>query len=113
MDFWARLDTIISTSRMVVDRPTGSRHPRYPSIQYPIDYGYLDGVGSSDGGDLDVWRGSLPSPDLVGIVCTSDTLKRDSEVKMLLGCTDKEVEAIERFHTNEYMSCLIVRRPEH
>ena len=112
MDFWGRLESIISTSRMVIDRPAGSRHPRHPSIEYPINYGFLEGVGSSDGGDLDVWRGTASSPDLVGIVCTSDSLKQDSEVKLLLGCTDDEVDAVERFHTNEYMSCIVVRRPE-
>ena len=75
---------------------------------HPLDYGYLKGTSSNDGNELDVWCGSMPENDLVA--CTVDSLKCDAELKLLLGCTAHEVRAVEEFHSNEYMSCVVVPR---
>jgi inorganic pyrophosphatase len=40
-DFWQALDSLISMSEIVIDRPRGTTHPRYPDFIYPLDYGYL------------------------------------------------------------------------
>jgi hypothetical protein len=58
-DFWDFLERLVASSRPVVDRPKGSRHPRYPALVYPLDYGYLEGTQAMDGGGVDFWRGSL------------------------------------------------------
>ena len=34
---------------VTVDRPLGSRHPRYPNTVYPINYGFVEGVAAKDG----------------------------------------------------------------
>ena len=52
--FWERLDALLAQSRIVIDRPRGSHHPRFPQIVYEIDYGYLDGTTSADGEGVDV-----------------------------------------------------------
>ena len=41
--FWIYLDELIAQSKIIIDRPKGSVHPRYPQIVYELDYGYLDG----------------------------------------------------------------------
>jgi inorganic pyrophosphatase len=110
MDFWQRLEQITESANIVIDRPRGSHHPRFPNIEYPLDYGFLEGVGSSDGNDLDVWCGSLEPRSVVGIVCTADSMKCDGEFKVLLGCSGSEIETIRRFHDSQYMSCVVVRR---
>jgi hypothetical protein len=56
--FWRALDALVAASAVVVDRPRGSRHPRYPERTYPLDYGFLDGTRSGDGAGVDVWLGS-------------------------------------------------------
>ena len=38
----------------VIDRPAGSRHPRYPDMIYPVNYGYVQGVFAGDGLEQDV-----------------------------------------------------------
>ncbi len=50
---------LIVTNSLVIDRPKGSSHPRYPHVIYPLDYGYLENTTSSDGDGIDVWLGSL------------------------------------------------------
>lgn len=32
-----------------MDRPLGSSHPEYPSLVYPVNYGYVDGITAPDG----------------------------------------------------------------
>ena len=111
MDFWTRFDRLLASNEIVIDRPKGARHPRYAEVVYPLDYGYLRGTSGGDGNEIDVWRGSMTALQLVGVVCTVDTLKRDAEVKLLVGCTDDEIEAVDRFHNeNEYMSGIVVIR---
>ena len=109
-DFWTRIDQLIAANEVVLDRPRGSRHPRYPDIVYPLDYGYLEATAGGDGNEIDVWRGSMQEGRLVGIVCTIDISKRDTEVKLLIGCTPDEVETVFRFHNNDYMSAIVIQR---
>ena len=110
LDFWQRLDHLLRAGKVVIDRPAGSRHPRYRDIVYPLDYGHLEGVLGGDGNPIDVWVGACDDRDLVGIVCSVDTMKRHGEYKLLLGCTETEAARIQAFDTNEYMSCVVLHR---
>ncbi|MFC1952508.1 inorganic pyrophosphatase [Chloroflexota bacterium] len=111
MDFWTRLDNLIASHKIVIDRPKGSRHPRYPELVYPLDYGYLAETSGGDGNEIDVWRGSLKDSLLVAVACTVDTRKGDTELKLLIDCTDSDVDIIYRFHNeNQYMSGIIIKR---
>lgn len=38
-----------------IDRPIGSRHPKYPELIYPINYGYVEGVMGGDGMEQDAY----------------------------------------------------------
>jgi inorganic pyrophosphatase len=108
--FWERLETLIASSEIVIDRPRGSSHPRYPAIVYPLDYGYLRGTSSGDGDGIDVWRGSLPNAELDAAVCTVDVMKRDAEIKLLIGCTETEKQIVLDFLNSEYMSAVLIER---
>jgi inorganic pyrophosphatase len=109
--FWEAIDTLVSESQIVVDRPKGVHHPRFPSIVYPVDYGYLNNTASMDGTGIDVWVGSAPSRTVDAIICTIDLMKKDSEVKFLIGCTPEEKELIYDFHNqSEHMKGLLITR---
>ena len=71
-DFWHKLDMLVESAALVIDRPKGCRHPRFPDLVYPLDYGYLQGTSAVDGEGVDVWRGSDPAGALEAIVCTVD-----------------------------------------
>lgn len=110
--FWRHLDELVASSEIVVDRPAGSRHPRFPDFVYPHDYGYLAGTRGGDGAGVDLWIGSDPDRRLVGVVVTADLEKRDAEVKLLLGCTPGEVRAIHAVHDHGAQAgALFLRRP--
>lgn len=48
--------------RVVVDRPLGSVHPRFPSLRYPVNYGYVPGVFSGDGEEQDAYLIGVTRP---------------------------------------------------
>ena len=108
--FWRRLDALVMAGEIVVDRPRGSAHPRYPEFTYPLDYGYLAGTASTDGSGVDVWLGSLPHRDVTAVAITVDLVKRDVELKLLCGCAPDEIDRIEQVHQTGDQMALILRR---
>lgn len=109
-EFWYYLDQLVTTSRVVIDRPRGSTHPRYPTIVYPLDYGYLEGTTASDGAGVDVWVGAGGVGPVQGVLCTVDLLKRDTEVKILMGCSDDELQQVLALTNGNAMRGILVRR---
>jgi len=110
-DFWSAIDFLIAQSEIVIDRPKGTRHPRFESIIYPMDYGYLKGTASMDGGGIDVCKGSQWETTCDALICTVDLYKRDSEIKILIGCTEEEKATIMRFYNESpYMKGVMIRR---
>ena len=108
--FWSALDRLVSESKIAIDRPKGSRHPKYPDFIYPVDYGYLDNTSSMDGGGIDIWRGT-DGDCINAIICTVDLTKKDSEIKILIGCTEAEKQLVMGVHNNnESMKGILIRR---
>jgi inorganic pyrophosphatase len=109
--FWEAIDILVNDSRVVIDRPKGTSHPRFPAMIYPADYGYLENTTSPDGGGIDVYRGTDPVGKVDALICTVDRVKRDSEIKILIGCTPEEKRIILDFHNNsEYMKAILIER---
>ena len=108
--FWSALDTLVRQSEIVIDRPRGSAHPRYPDFVYPVDYGYLKSTASMDGGGIDVWLGTGDG-GVNAVICIVDLLKKDSEIKILIGCTREETAAIyEKHNDSECMKGILIPR---
>lgn len=57
-EFWNALDKLVENADIVIDRPKGTTHPRFPDFVYQVDYGYLKETTSMDGGGIDVWVGT-------------------------------------------------------
>ena len=109
-DFWLALDRLVDTSTPIVDRPRGSPHLEYPSLRYPLDYGYLQGTRASDGDGIDFWIGSLPRTPVTAIILTVDLEKRDAEFKLLLGCTGDEARMVLDMHNRGSQAGILVTR---
>jgi len=109
-NFWQHLVSLVELSEFIVDRAQGSPHPRYPESVYPLDYGHLAGTSASDASEIDVWRGSRDDARVDAVLCTVDLVKRDAEVKVLLGCTPADQESILAFHRSQGMGALLIPR---
>ena len=109
-DFWNALDELVNNSEIVIDRPKGTHHPKYSNYIYKVDYGYLQNTSSMDGAGIDVWVGSAEKK-IDAIICTVDLMKKDSEIKILIGCTEEEKAIVYETHNEtEYMKGILVRR---
>ena len=109
-EFWNALDELVNNADIVIDRPKGTPHPSFPDFIYKVDYGYLKETTSMEGGGIDVWVGT-GDKKIDAIMCIVDLKKKDSEIKILIGCTEKEKQIIYQTHNEtEYMKGILIRR---
>lgn len=87
---WNAWAECIATRGLTIDRPACTAHPDYPSIVYPLDYGYINDTIGADGAPIDVFvgKGNL---GLVGALLTQDHRQEDQEMKLLYDCTPPEI----------------------
>jgi inorganic pyrophosphatase len=113
--FWAFVNELVEASEIEIDRPRGSQHPHHPLVVYPLDYGYLKNTRSGDQAGIDVWIGRHAEREVTAVVCTIDLDKSDAEIKILIGCTDKDIVEIMNFHNQGAQSALLIQRnsPKH
>lgn len=108
--FFLTLEQLIEQNGINIDRPKGSSHPRFPDLIYLLDYGYINGTKSQDGDCIDLVKGDDSTLKVVGIVCTVDTVKKDSEVKVLFNCTEGNIKTAMVMFNNHAMKGILLRR---
>ena len=110
-EFWEYLNKLVRENEIIIDRPKGTRHPKFNDMVYELDYGYIKNTKAMDGNEIDVFKGSLHNKNVNKIICTVDLLKKDIEIKILIGCTVSEIEKAYNFLNNsEYMRALIIEK---
>lgn len=110
-DFWEALDKLAEQSQIVIDRPKGTAHPKFPDFIYKVDYGYLENTSSMDGAGIDVYVGTKETKSIDSVMCIIDLMKKDSEIKILIGCTEEEKEIIYKTHNEtQYMKGILIER---
>ena len=109
-DFWKVLEELVNDSEIIIDRPKGTAHPKYPNFIYKVDCGYLKETSSMDGGGIDVWVGS-GEKQIDAIICIVDLIKKDSEIQILIGCTEEEKDIVYKTHNETpFMKGILIRR---
>ncbi len=109
-DFWNAIEALVDGSEIIIDRPKGSAHPKYPDFIYRVDYGYLKDTASMDGEGIDVWVGTN-GKTVDAVICIVDLIKRDSEIKILIGCTEEEKAIVYETHNETpHMKGIFIRR---
>jgi inorganic pyrophosphatase len=109
-DLWQTLEQQIQENGIKIDRPKGKAHPRFPQLIYPIDYGYIPHTKSADGEGIDVFLGTSEMKQIVGLICTFDAIKKDSEIKILYACLETEIQMAMAMLSHSLMYALLVRR---
>lgn len=111
LEFWKLLDELVNNSEIVIDRPKETAHPKFPNFIYKVDYGYLKDTASMDGDGIDVWVGSKEEKSVDAVICIVDMMKRDSEIKILIGCTDEETALVYETHNEtDSMKGILIQR---
>jgi inorganic pyrophosphatase len=81
-EFWEYLNKLVMENEIIIDRPKGTKHPKYSDIVYELDYGYIKNTKAIDGDEIDVFKGSLQNKNVNTIICTIDLLKHDIEISV-------------------------------
>lgn len=109
--FWQKIDTLYFSSSVTITQAAGSVHPKYSNLIYPVDYGYLKDTLSPDQQGIAMYKGSLSTHQVTTMIVAVDILNKDIEVKLLVGCTAEQEEAILRFvNQTEYQKTVLIRR---
>ena len=109
--FWQKLDTLYLSSKLVIDRPKNTCHYKYSNLIYPVDYGYLTDTTSTYQSPIDVFKGSIRTSKVQSVIVSADILKKDCEVKLLVGCSDEEVHDILVFlNQTEFQKAVLLNR---
>lgn len=99
---------------VTIDRPLGSKHPRYDSI-YPLNYGYIEGVKAPDGHYLDAYvlGFSKPMKKFRGKCIAVIQREDDDDDKLIVvpeGMTFSDDEIIKlTFFQEKYFKSKVVR----
>ncbi|MEF2277927.1 inorganic diphosphatase [Deinococcus sp. YIM 134068] len=100
--------------RVVVDRPLGSVHPRWPDLVYPVNYGELPGTMSGDGAPIDVYLLGWTEPvrEAEGVVVAVILRTDDVEDKLIVAregttWTDAEIMGAVFFQERFFDSRLV------
>ena len=109
------LDFLGKAVEVVMDRPMGSRHPRY-GFAYPVNYGYVPGTRSADGEELDAYVLGVDRP-LASFrgVCIAVTKRLDDDDDKLvvvpqgIDIDDESIRAQTNFQ-EQYFTSRIERR---
>ena len=108
----SNMDTYLGqTVHIKIDRPIGSRHPKYPDLVYPVNYGYLPGCPGGDGEEQDVYLLGVDAPvteytaKVIAVVYREDD-EEDKLVAAPVGMTftKRQIYARVRFQEQYYQS---------
>ena len=98
---------------VTVDRPLGSKHPKYNNI-YPVNYGYIKGVMASDGEDVDAYVLGIDKPvnEFIGICIAVIHRTDDEDDKLIIvpegfSLTDDEIIELIDFQEKYFKSEII------
>ena len=116
-----KIESTISNEKMIgkvvkviIDRPLGSYHPKYPDLYYPINYGYIEGIlgGDNEAQDAYIMGVDVPLKEFEGKVIA--IIKRDNDIedKWVVGeinknFTDEEIRSATYFQEQYFKSSII------
>lgn len=107
--FWQKVDAAYMSGDYKVVYTKGSKHPHYPELIFPCNYGHVN-IGGDNETALRVFKGSKREKVDALVVC-ANLLEKDLSTIVLVGVSEDEEEAILRFlNSNDFQKTIIVRR---
>ncbi len=109
--FWQKIDMLLLSSDIVIDRKKNTTHPTYNNLVYPVDYGYLKDSMIDSQEHISIYVGSQANAMVEAVIVCADILKKDIEVKLVCGCTEDEENSILEFlNQTDFQKSIIIRR---
>lgn len=108
--FWQKIDTLCLSGDFKEVNEKGSVHKQYPNLKYPCSYGYIkDSLILEDNG-IQCFKGTNGSDCESAVIC-ADILKREIDVKLLIGVNEQEEDDILRFlNQTDFQKTVLIRK---
>lgn len=108
--FWQKVDTLYSSGDLRITNKKGTKHKKYPVLNYPCDFGYVKTIDSDTETPMEVFK-SNNGKKVDAIVLCADILNKKFEVKALVGLNEDEEEAVLHFlNCTDYQKSVIIKR---
>ena len=109
--FWQKLDTLLLSSTIKINRPKGEHHPEYPALIFPVNYGVLKDTSGTGTQEIDIFVGSQKIEKVQAIAVSTDILRKNIEVKLVVGCSNEEViDILEYLNSVEFQKAVLIHR---
>ncbi len=109
--FWQKVDSLFLSSGFRITRKKGDVHPVFKNLIYPLEYGHINDTKSVSGEGVSVYAGSLDRNHITALAVAADILSKELDVKVLVGCTEEEVEEVLRFlNQTDFQKTVLIRR---
>lgn len=106
--FWQKVDAAYMSGNYRLIYKKGTKHPNYPDLVFPCDYGHVDSDGEAS---LRVFKGSSKKAGIEAIVVCANLLEKDLSTIVLVDVSSEEKEAILKFlNSNEFQKTVILNR---
>ncbi len=111
--FWQKLDTLFVSATFSIIHSKHSTHSVYKNLVYPVNYGVIKDAHSYGNTEIGVFKGSNDIHRVDAIAVSIDTLERDADIKLLVGCNEEETYKIMQFlNETEFQKSILVRRSD-
>ena len=96
-----KLKSLLGTEvTMYIDRPLGTKHPKFPNIIYPVNYGYIKEITALDNKYQDSYLLGVTEPveTYIGVVYAIIVREYDIEDKLVIVPKEKKftIEEIDK-----------------
>ena len=104
------------TVHVLIDRPLGSVHPRYPNLVYEVNYGYVPGILGGDGEEQDAYILGIDEPlaEFDGVIIAVLERLNDNESKWIVASANtvwSDEDILQKIHFQEkYFSTRLLRK---
>ena len=108
--FWQKVDTLYSYGDFKVTNKKGTAHKSYPSLMYPVDYGYVKTISADAEIPMEVIKAE-GGKRVDAIAVCADIINKSFEVKALVGLDEEQIEAVLHFlNCTDFQKSVLIRR---
>ncbi|MDO4198588.1 MAG: Inorganic pyrophosphatase [Erysipelotrichaceae bacterium] len=108
--FWQKVDTLYSYGDFKVTNKKGTVHRNYPSLRYPVDFGYVKTIAGDGERPMEVFK-STGRNRIEAIAICADIINKSFEVKALVGLSEEEImEVLHFLNCTDLQKSVLIRR---
>lgn len=110
--FWQKLDTLVMSNVIEIEKKAGESHDELKSLIYPVDLGQISDTLGIGNHTLEIYRGKkLSGKGIQAIAVSCNILDKTVEVKLIVDCDEEEIQSIITFlNSMDFQKALLIRR---